>query len=315
MLTEMIAFNIKNNFERLFVVLSFGVLIYFVLSTFGFLGEVKDRANYEMTFDNMNAFESFWGVFFGSSILYGLFLLFGASAIALSIYSMIFLVLKIVLIKRIFKSWIFIFIYLIKFAFVVDMILLKESLALVMALLAIVSLSAMRRYFFLMLAFYAHISVVTLILIALKKGNDFNIFAIFLMVSIVYLLTLKGDFDFAYFYYFIVKYDSYEVELNDNKSFVIGNPIFWTGAILAACSVYERKYDIRVLFTQLISIFAGFMHPIIGVPAFRFWQFSSFVDLFSLSYLSSRFLIILYTVPNFIFFIYAAVYQRNFLNI
>lgn len=310
--------NTSNTFghfsiDRLFFILSLLVLLYFVFSTFGFSGDVKDRVNYEMTFENMNDFESVWDIFFGSSILYGLFLIFGSTSFALSIYSMVFLILKIFFIKKIFDGWIFVFLYLIKFAFVIDIILLKESLTLLLILFSISTLNIIGRKFYFTLAFFTHISALSLFLIELKKMSISTIVLALGAIGAYFFISNSLN-DFSYLNYFLLKSDGYYLELNSKSSFLISNPIFWVGVILMVFSIYIKKFNSRILCTQLFSVFMGLLHPILGVPAFRFWQFSSFADLLCLKYLNSNKILLIYILPNLLLFFYSAVYLKNFLN-
>lgn len=302
-------------YERLFFVSSIIVVLYFLFSTFGFLGEVKDRYNYERTFENMNEHEGYLGLFFGSSVFHGLIYNFGFSSNILSIYSLVFLGLKILLIRKIFKSWAYVFLYLIKFAFIIDMILLKESLALLCVLAAIVCVNSIGRYFYLIIAFFTHISVISLFLLAFKKINNIILIPIFLMFGGVIVLYITPNIEnIPYAHYFVSKLDAYRLDSQIGGSFLITNPIFWTGVMLIIYSIYHRKYNYNILFTQIFGVLMGFMHPIYGAPAFRFWQISSFADMFGLRQFGSRVVLIFYILPNFLLFLYGPVYLRNFLN-
>jgi hypothetical protein len=305
----------SRTFDNLFFIASIFIIFYFIVATFGFLGEVKDRSNYISTFENLNGIDNYWDIFFGSSIFYGLIFLLGISSHSLSFLSVVFLIIKIYLIKKIFKLWAFVFLYLIKFAFVIDLILLKESLSLLLVLLAFVLLNGMRRNIFLALAFFTHISSISLLFLFYNKIK-FNKFFIFylLFFSSVFLYLFLGVSELKYLHYFASKIEGYILNAEINDSFLIGNPIFWVGVILALYSVYQKKINPQILYTQFFSIIIGFLHPIVGVPAFRLWQFSSFVDLFSINHMQSIKVMILYMLPNFLFFIYGPIYLRNFVN-
>lgn len=299
-------------FNRVFFILSVVVLMYFMVATFGFIGDVKDRTNYEMTFLNMNEFESNWSLFFGSSILYGLLWIFGVSSSILSACSVIFLIAKIILIKRFLNSWVYVFIYLIKFAFTIDLILLKESLALFFVLFAIFSARVLTRSFFSVLAIFTHISALSIFLLVIKSRMEICFLIVLIFCGLIYFYYSADFLDFVFINYIFSKTNSYFSE--SKNSFLISNPIFWMGIILAAYALYRDKYNSRILIIQLFSIAMGFFHPLLGIIGFRFWQFSSFVDLLSLSLLGSRLFTLLYILPNLLFFLYGAVYLRNFVD-
>ena len=155
-------------YETLFMVFSVLLYIYFVIATFGFFGEVKDRSNYYLTFENLNS-ASLFTIFTGSSILIGLFSVFGNGFGMLSIYSIVFLTLKLHLLKKIFNSWAFIFLYFVKFAFVIDLILLKESLGILFILFAYSSRHKIIKYLYILTAALSHMSVVPLAFLKIEK--------------------------------------------------------------------------------------------------------------------------------------------------
>ena len=295
--------------ETLYMIFSIMLFAYFIVATFDIFGEVKDRTNYHNTFNYLNEYSSQLQLLSGSSILYGIFSIFGNSYLMLSIYSIIFLTLKLILLKKIFHSWAFVLLYMVKFAFVIDLILLKESLGLLLVLYAYNSRKLFLSYLYILLAILSHLSITLLTFFRMGK------FFIFLVSSILIFFVAYGSGDIYLVYYYLNKLIFYSI---DGESFIYQNPIFWMSTILLFCSlaylIKTNKYRLRVLLIQIAVFIIGLLHPLVGIPAFRLWQVGSFVDLFALKYLNSKKLFTIYLLVNSLFLVYGTIYLRGYLN-
>lgn len=295
--------------ETIYMIFSIMLFAYFVVASFEVFGDVKDRANYYRSFDNLNNYSNPLQLLSGSSILYGIFFVFGNSFLALSIFAIIFLTLKLILLKKIFHSWAFILLYMVKFAFVIDLILLKESLALLLILYAYHSRKKILNYLYIFLAFLSHLSISLLLLLRMSK------LVIFLVFSIFIVFTVIGSSEISLVYYYLNKLNFYSV---DGESFIYQNPIFWMSTILLLWSlahlIKTSKYRLRVLLIQIAVFAIGLLHPLIGIPAFRMWQVGSFIDLFALKYLNSKLLFTIYLLLNSLFLVYGTIYLKGYLD-
>lgn len=288
------------------------LFLYFIVATFETFGAVKDRGNYNLTFENLNNFSSPLQLLTGSSLLYGIFSFFGNSYAILSFYSILFLSAKLILLKKIFNSWGFVLLYLVKFAFVVDLILLKESLGLLLVLFAYYTRYKALRYMYILMGLLSHLSILPLA--SLKIGKLF----IIMIISIVLIFFIFNISEISLIYYYFDKFNSYNVESGLGESFLYQNPIFWMSTIVLLWSIGYlirfRRFRLRVLLIQMVVFLFGLLHPVIGIPSFRLWQVGSFVDLIALRYLNSKILFAIYLLVNSLFLVYATIILRGYLN-
>lgn len=294
--------------ETIYMICSLLLYLYFLVATFGAFGEVKDRSNYNETFDNLVAFSSELQLITGSSLLYGVFSIFGDSYLMLSIYSAIFFTIKIFLLRNIFRRWSLVFLYLVKFAFVIDLILLKESLALLFILAAYSSRHLILRYVYFLVALLSHLSVALLAVIKIEKRT------LLIIAAIVTAVTILSSSEIEVVLYYLDKLKTYNV---DTESFLYENPIFWMSAILLFCSlssfIRSGKGHLTVIAAQTAVFVVGLLHPVIGVPAFRIWQVGSFVDLIALRTLHNKLVFAIYLFVNLSFMIYGTIILRGYL--
>lgn len=296
-------------YESLYMIFSILLYIYFLIATFGTFGEVKDRSNYYLTFDYLNNYSSQLKLLTGSSFLYGIFSFFGNSFLMLSIYSIIFLTAKLFLLKKILGSWAFILLYLVKFAFVIDLILLKESLGLLLILFSYYSKNRILSYVYIFLALLSHLSVTLLSLIRIGKVVLFIILPL-LLIFVIYTFS-----EISIIYYYLDKINFYN---SNGDSFLYQNPIFWMSTILLFYSfahlIWFGKYRLKLLAIQFAVFIVGLLHPLMGIPAFRIWQVGSFADLLALKYLNSKILFALYLTVNLLFLLYGTIFLQGYLN-
>ena len=299
-------------YETLYMFFSILLFLYFVVATFETFGAVKDRGNYNLTFENFNNFSSTLQLLTGSSLLYGIFSFFGNSYAMLSFYSILFLSAKLILLKKIFHSWGFVLLYLVKFAFVVDLILLKESLGLLLVLFAYHSRHKVLRYMYIFMGLLTHLSITPLV--SLKIGR----LSIIMIISIFLVFSIYSSSEISLIYYYFDKFNSYNAESDLGESFLYQNPIFWMSTIVLLWSLGHlirfRRFRPRVLLIQLVVFLFGLLHPVIGVPGFRLWQVGSFIDLIALRYLNSKILFAIYLLVNLLFLIYGTIILRGYLN-